>query len=321
MQAGAERHKTDNAQSPHPAIASSPFETRQNEDKSISPMPKGNNGKRVGSIEKEQYNGEVRKDKVLVIGIEFPDYPNSSITKEETDMYYEDYPISHFQDMVFGENGYKGPNGENLLSMKQFYKKQSGGSYDVDGEVQGWYKAKHEASYYGGNVPDENGSDGRPKELVKEALEQVAQDSNVDLSDYDQWDRDDIDGDGGRKIHGMDDCQITEISFFIFGQHFDFDACLLFHLQKDVFFISCLANRSGRDGFYLLHIEIFHYLFISDQSIFQYVDSFFGQVSIRLQICSQSGNRLDVVDFLQSFPFAIAIDDQTDGIGTDIDDG
>lgn len=157
---------------------------------------KKNNGKRVDKIEKEPYKGKVRKDKVLVLAMEFPDYPNSSITKDETDMYYDDYPVSHFQDMIFGENGYSGPDGQNLMSMKQYYQNQSGGSYDVDGKVHGWYKAKHPAKYYGGNVPDESGSDGKPKELIKEALEQAAQDKNLNLSDYDQWDRDDIDGDG-----------------------------------------------------------------------------------------------------------------------------
>ena len=157
---------------------------------------KKNNGKRVDKVQEEKYTGKVRKDKVLVIAMEFPDYPNSSITKDETDMYYDEYPVSHFQDMVFGEKGYKGPNGKNLMSMKQYYQNQSGGSYDIDGQVHGWYKAKHPASYYGGNAPDEGGSDSKPKELVQEALEQAAKDPSIDLSDYDQWDRDDIDGDG-----------------------------------------------------------------------------------------------------------------------------
>lgn len=58
--------------------------------------------------------------------------------------------------------------------MKQYYEKQSGGSYTVSGTVAGWYTAKHEAAYYGGNVPDDSGSDGRPRELVKEALEAAA---------------------------------------------------------------------------------------------------------------------------------------------------
>ncbi|MEH7381176.1 immune inhibitor A domain-containing protein [Bacillus sp. JJ1533] len=151
---------------------------------------------KVGPVEEENYSGEVRHDKVLVLAIEFPDYKKSSITKEETDMWYEDYTHEHFQNMIFGENGYTGPNGETLVSMKQYYEQQSGGSYTVDGTVAGWYTADHPAAYYGGNYPDENGSDARPRTLVYEALKKAGADPNVDLSEYDVWDRDDYDGDG-----------------------------------------------------------------------------------------------------------------------------
>lgn len=148
------------------------------------------------SVTEESYNGEKRTDKILLLAIDFPDYKHSTITKDETDMFYEDYPMSHFQDMVFGQNGYKGPNGEKLISMKQYYQNQSGGSYDIEGQVHGWYTADHEASYYGGNYPTPEGSDAKPKELVKEALEKAAKDPNLNLADYDQWDRYDLDGDG-----------------------------------------------------------------------------------------------------------------------------
>lgn len=152
--------------------------------------------KNVKSVQLEGYTGEKRTDKVLLLAIDFPDYKHSTITKEESDMFYEDYPMSHFQDMVFSKDGYKGPNGETLVSMQQYYNNQSGGSYAIDGEVHGWYTAKHEAAYYGGNYPDADGSDHRPKELVKEALEAAAKDPNVNLEEYDQWDRYDLDGDG-----------------------------------------------------------------------------------------------------------------------------
>nr|WP_189655344.1 immune inhibitor A domain-containing protein [Bacillus sp. HNG] len=151
---------------------------------------------KIDSVEKENYDGEVRHDKVLVLAIDFPDYKKSSITKDETDMWYEDYTHDHFQDMIFGENGYEGPNGENLLSMKQYYEQQSGGSYTVDGTVAGWYTADHPAAYYGGNYPTPDGSDARPRTLVYEALTKAGQDPNVDLSEYDVWDRDDYDNDG-----------------------------------------------------------------------------------------------------------------------------
>ncbi|WP_042462977.1 immune inhibitor A domain-containing protein [Neobacillus dielmonensis] len=150
----------------------------------------------VDSVSKETYKGDVRTDKVLVLAIDFPDYPKSSITKDETDMWYEDYTHDHFQDMIFGKNGYKGPNGENLVSMKQYYEQQSGGSYTVEGTVAGWYTADHEAAYYGANDPAPDGNDIAPRALVYEALKKAAQDPNVDLSEYDVWDRDDYDGDG-----------------------------------------------------------------------------------------------------------------------------
>lgn len=151
---------------------------------------------KVSSVDKETYNGEVRSDKVLVLNIDFPDYAKSTITKEETDMWYENYTHEHFQDMIFGEDGYVGPNGKNLISMKQYYEQQSGGSYTVDGTVAGWYTADHPAAYYGGNVPAPDGSDARARELVFEALTKAAQDPSIDLSEYDVWDRDDYDGDG-----------------------------------------------------------------------------------------------------------------------------
>ncbi|MCU7556234.1 immune inhibitor A [Macrococcus capreoli] len=152
--------------------------------------------KNVKPVVPESFTGEKRTDKVLLLAIDFPDYKHSTITKEESDMFYEDYPMSHYQDMVFNPNGYEGPNGENLVSMQQYYNNQSGGSYGLDGKVHGWYTAKHEAAYYGGNYPDADGSDHRPKELVKEALEAAAKDPNVNLDEYDQWDRYDLDGDG-----------------------------------------------------------------------------------------------------------------------------
>lgn len=150
----------------------------------------------VDPVVEESYDEEVRSDKVLVLKIDFPDYKQSSITKEETDMWYEDYTDEHFQNMIFGEDGYEGPNGEDFISMKQYYEQQSGGSYTVDGTVAGWYTADHPAAYYGGNYPGPDDSDARPRTLVYEALKKAGQDPNVNLSEYDVWDRDDYDGDG-----------------------------------------------------------------------------------------------------------------------------
>ncbi len=96
------------------------------------------------------WGGPVVQDKILAILIEFPDYPANKITAEETSNYYDDYTPSHYQDMLFGQEGYTGSNGENLISMVQFYNQQSGGSYTQIGNVAGWYKAQHPAAFYGG---------------------------------------------------------------------------------------------------------------------------------------------------------------------------
>jgi immune inhibitor A len=155
----------------------------------------------VNPVQAEPSNGQQRKDEVLVLLIDYPDLPHGQLTAAETDMYYsnpDDYSHQHYQDMIFGENGYKGPDGKTKISMKQFYEQQSGGTYTVDGEVAGWYTADHPAAYYGGNDPV-GGSDVKPRDLIKEALAKAANDPSVDLNRYDQEDQFDLDGDGNTR--------------------------------------------------------------------------------------------------------------------------
>ncbi|WLR49120.1 immune inhibitor A [Halobacillus litoralis] len=150
-------------------------------------------------VKEEAYNGEMRTDKVLVLLVDYPDKPHNSLSPEETDMHYEGedaYSREHYQDMLFGTGGWTGPDGENYVSMKQYYEQQSGGSYSVEGEVAGWYTASQPAAAYGGNYPTEDDSDVNARGLVKEALEAAAADPEVKLADYDKWDRYDLDGDG-----------------------------------------------------------------------------------------------------------------------------
>ncbi|KGP73591.1 immune inhibitor A domain-containing protein [Pontibacillus yanchengensis] len=155
---------------------------------------------RPDAVQEEAYNGEVREDKVLVLLIEYPDKPHDTLKEEDTDMYYEDddkaYTPEHYEDMLFGDGGWTGPDGKQYVSMKQYYEKQSGGSYTVSGEAAGWYEAEKPAAAYGANDPQPDGSDVNARGLVKEALNKAANDPEVDLSEYDEWDRYDLDGDG-----------------------------------------------------------------------------------------------------------------------------
>ncbi|NUK30310.1 immune inhibitor A [Parageobacillus sp. VR-IP] len=162
----------------------------------------------VPSVQEEAWNGRKRVDRVLVLLIEYPDFPHNSIQPGETDMYYKDYSKEHYYDMIFGDKDgyYEGPNGEKFISVKKYYEQQSGGSYAIEGAVAGWYKAKYPAKYYGGNVPDPDGSDANARALVKEALAAAAKDPSIDLRQFDQEDRYDIDGDGNyREPDGLID--------------------------------------------------------------------------------------------------------------------
>lgn len=75
----------------------------------------------VPSVKPEAWNGGKRVDRVLVLLIEYPDFPHNRIQPNETDMYYKDYTREHYEDMIFGgdDGYYAGPNGEKLISVKK----------------------------------------------------------------------------------------------------------------------------------------------------------------------------------------------------------
>lgn len=144
----------------------------------------------LSGVVKQNWQGKVRTDRVMAILIEFPDYPHNAITAGETSNYFDDYTTEHYQDLLFSATGYTGSDGGNHTTMKQYYEEQSGGSYSVEGKAIGWVKAKYPAAHYGNNA------NGSARALVREALEQMARDPNIDLSYFDQEDRYDLDGDG-----------------------------------------------------------------------------------------------------------------------------
>jgi immune inhibitor A len=150
----------------------------------------------IPNVIPQAWNGETTEVKVLALLIDFPDFPHNSMTEDETDNFYEDFSTDYYSTKMFGDVGFESPLGDQLLSMKQYYEEQSGGSFTISGQVAGWYTAKSPAAYYGGNYPGPEDSDAKPRNLVYEALVAAAQDPNINLADFDEEDRYDLDEDG-----------------------------------------------------------------------------------------------------------------------------
>ena len=155
---------------------------------------------KVDSAKQAPYNGGVREDKVLVILAEFADFKHNNIDKEEGYMYSEDFSREHYEKMLFGDEEFTLFNGEKVQTFKQYYEEQSGGSYTVDGHVTNWVTVPGNAAEYGDDNPaggHDNLSPKGPRDFVKDALKAAVADG-TDLSEFDQFDLYDLDGDGNQ---------------------------------------------------------------------------------------------------------------------------
>ncbi len=137
--------------------------------------------------------------KVLGILIDFPDLPfdNNRLSASDTPMFYPNYPVDHYNQLMFSTSGFTGPQGQNLMTGYQYYQAESGERFFFTGDVKGWFTAANNAAYYGGNDPDNNDDDKAVPDLVKEAVTMaVAGMTTAELATYDVEDPFDIDGDG-----------------------------------------------------------------------------------------------------------------------------
>ncbi|MFC4076812.1 immune inhibitor A domain-containing protein [Salinithrix halophila] len=134
-------------------------------------------------------------DNIAVALVEFPDYTHNKLKEEKGSLYTKDFSESHYRKMLFSPRNYTTPEGLKLTTMAKYYKKQSGGTWTVDGTVTPWMKAKHNAAYYGENDPANNDDDKAPRELVVETLDSVGKAIKGKEAQYDQRDPYDLDGD------------------------------------------------------------------------------------------------------------------------------
>ncbi|XQW85219.1 immune inhibitor A domain-containing protein [Thalassotalea piscium] len=154
---------------------------------------------KVSALSSSTVNNDVEtRVKVLAILIDFPDlkYNTNGLSASDTNMYYSDYSVQHYNDLLFSETGYPGPSGQNILSSYQYYQQESGGTFMFTGEAHGWVTADHDAEYYGGNDEDNDNDDKNVPALVTEAVAKAVSELKIDLTEYDQVDTYDFDNDG-----------------------------------------------------------------------------------------------------------------------------
>ncbi|MBO9128491.1 immune inhibitor A domain-containing protein [Bacillus sp. 165] len=150
-----------------------------------------------------KYNGSARVDKPLVLLVEYSDFKHNNIDPEAGYLYSKDFSREHYQKMLFGDKAFTATDGsgqmsEKIQTFKQYYEEQSGGSYSVDGYVSEWLTVPGTAKEYGDDNPaggHDNLAPKGPRDLVKDALNAAAA-SGVNLSEFDNLDIYDLDGDG-----------------------------------------------------------------------------------------------------------------------------
>lgn len=164
--------------------------------KSLKIIQKGNS--KVAALSTSAASNDIETTvKVLAIMIDFPDleHDDNGLTASDTDMYYSDYSVQHYNDLLFSENGFSGPSGQNIISSYQYYQQESGGTFFFTGQAHNWVTADNDAKYYGENDADNNFDDKNVPALVLEAVTKAVE-NGVDLTEYDQVDTYDFDNDG-----------------------------------------------------------------------------------------------------------------------------
>jgi immune inhibitor A len=193
--------------------------------------PKAAGGFSAQKVKPDKYVelGREKTDKIFVVLAEFgnkrhPDFPDKDTdpdtpgpvvfdgprrdqipapdrAKDNSTIWQKKYDRKHYENLYFG----KKPGTE---SVKTYYERQSSGRYSVDGTVTDWVKVPYNEARYGrsGGFPCDDHICNNTWALIKDALDvwvasQKAKgrtDAQIarDLKSFDQWDRNDYDGDG-----------------------------------------------------------------------------------------------------------------------------
>jgi len=124
--------------------------------------------------------------------------PNRAV--DNSTVWQPNYDRAHYQQLYFGTGA--------ANSVKNYYEKQSSGRYSVDGEVTDWVKVRYNEARYGrsNGYPCTGSVCSNTWDLIQDAVNQWVADQKAagrttaqitaELKTFDQWDRNDYDGDG-----------------------------------------------------------------------------------------------------------------------------
>ncbi|AHI00641.1 immune inhibitor A domain-containing protein [Kutzneria albida] len=127
--------------------------------------------------------------------------PKPDPGKDNSTIWQANYDQQHFQDLYFSTK--PGAN-----SLANYYSKQSSGRYTVDGTVTTWVKVKYNEARYGrsNGYPCAGNVCNNSYDLVRDAVNQwyadqkaagrSTEDIKAELASFDQWDRNDYNGNG-----------------------------------------------------------------------------------------------------------------------------
>ncbi|MFJ5679919.1 immune inhibitor A domain-containing protein [Streptomyces sp. NPDC093097] len=118
--------------------------------------------------------------------------------KDNSTAWQPDFNRQHFQDLYFSHDKKK-------ESLAKYYERQSSGRYSVNGQVSDWVRVPWNEARYGSNYCGSTNC-SNAWDLIRDAVNQWVADQKAqgrtdaqikaDLAQYDQWDRNDYNGNG-----------------------------------------------------------------------------------------------------------------------------
>lgn len=144
--------------------------------------------KSLKAVPNQKWDGKSFELKPLVILMDYQDYSHNDFLNKESFVMLKmnSYEKESYEARLFGDDTFKMPTGEDFQTLNKFYKEMSGESFSLKGQVFGWYTAKNNAAYYGGNGSGGHDDQINAKKLFEEAVENVSKDPNFHIEDFDK---------------------------------------------------------------------------------------------------------------------------------------